>query len=70
MYGHIYTEEERQFMTEYVPGHTYREIQTAFIEKFGWDITLSQVKSYIGRYKLNTGRTGSLKKDMFLITRV
>ena len=26
MYGHQYTAEERQFMTEYVPGHSYREI--------------------------------------------
>ena len=33
MYGHRYTEEEKKFMTEYVPGHSYREIQKAFTER-------------------------------------
>lgn len=62
MYGHQYTTEEQQFMTEYVPGHSYREIQKAFIEKFGWEISLSQVNSYIGNHHLSTGRTGRFQK--------
>lgn len=62
MYGHQYTTEEQQFMAEYVPGHSYREIQKAFIEKFGWEISLSQVNSYIGNHHLNTGRTGRFQK--------
>lgn len=62
MYGHQYTAEERQFMTEYVPGHSYREIQKAFTEKFGWEISLGQVNSYIGNHHLNTGRTGRFQK--------
>ena len=62
MYGHIYTEEERTFFEEYVPGHSYAEIQAAFIEKYGWEITIGQVKSYINNHHLNTGRTGRFVK--------
>lgn len=62
MYGHQYTTEEQRFMAEYVPGHSYREIQKAFTEKFGWEISLSQVNSYIGNHRLSTGRTGRFQK--------
>lgn len=62
MYGRIYTDEEREFFEEYVPGHSYKEIQSAFTEKFGWDITIGQVNSYIGNHHLNTGRTGRFEK--------
>lgn len=62
MYGHQYTEAERKFMTEYVPGHSYKEIQKAFTEKFGWKISVGQVDSYIGNHHLNTGRTGRFQK--------
>lgn len=62
MYGHVYTDEERAFFEEYVPGHSYAEIQKAFIEKFEWEITASQVKSYIGNNHLNTGRNGRFVK--------
>lgn len=62
MYGHKYTPEERQFFVEYVPGHSYKEIQAAFITKFHWEISLSQIKGYIANHKLNTGRTGAFEK--------
>lgn len=62
MIGHRYTDEERQFFVEYVPGHSYKEIQKAFIERFGWEITLGQINSYIGNHHLNTGRTGRFEK--------
>lgn len=62
MYGHQYTTEEQQFMTEYVPGHSYKDIQKAFTEKFGWEISLGQVNAYIGNHHLNTGRTGRFRK--------
>lgn len=62
MIGHRYTAQERQFMEEYVPGHSYREIREAFMEKFGWGISTGQVKSYINNHRLNTGRTGRFKK--------
>lgn len=62
MYGHRYTPEEQKFMEGYVPGHSYREIQKAFTEKFGWGISIGQVNAYIGNHHLNTGRTGRFQK--------
>lgn len=38
MYGHRYTDEEKTFMQEYVPGHSYREIQKALRWcRFPWE---------------------------------
>lgn len=62
MYGHVYTDDERAFFEEYVFGHSYDEIQIAFIEKFGWEISIGQIKSYIGNHHLNTGKTGRFQK--------
>ena len=62
MTGHQYTEEEKAFFAEYVPGHTYKEIQAAFMKRFCWDITISQIKGYISNHKLNTGKTGRFVK--------
>lgn len=62
MYGHRYTAEEQKFMEEYVPGHSYREIQKAFAEEFGREISTGQVKSYLGNHHLSTGRTGRFRK--------
>lgn len=62
MYAHKYTDEERRFFEEYVPGHSHKEIQQEFINRFGWDIAISQVKAYIKNHKLNTGRTGQFEK--------
>lgn len=62
MNGHQYTEEERKFMEDYVPGHSYAEIQKAFNERFTWEISIGQIKSYIGNHKLNTGRNGQYAK--------
>lgn len=55
---HKYTDEEKAFLREYVPGHSRKEIQEEFIRVFGWSITIEQVTGCIKRYKLNTGRTG------------
>lgn len=62
MHGHVYTEEEHAFMREFVPGHSYRETASAFTEKFGREISISQVKAYTGNHHLNTGRTGRFQK--------
>lgn len=62
MYGHKYTDEEKAFLKEYVPGHSHAEIAKAFTEKFGWEMTPAKVKSYIGNNHLNTGRTGRFQK--------
>ena len=53
---HRYTKEEQEFMRRYVPGHSHREIQQAFCEQFGWNISINQVKD----------GQGGLKRGMFL----
>lgn len=62
MYGHKYTDEEKQFFVEFVSGHSYKEIQQEFITRFGWEIKLSQVRAYLKNHKLKTGRTGYFPK--------
>lgn len=56
------TKEEKDFFTEYVPGHTYKEIQAGFCKRFNRPITLNQVIGYIKRNGLNTGTDGRFKK--------
>ncbi len=62
MVAHKYTEEEKHFLREFVPGHSYKEIAEEFNIRFSENITVGQIKSSIGRYKLNTGRTGRFEK--------
>lgn len=62
MYGHKYTPEERAFLLEYIPGHTYKEIQAEFISCFGWEISICQIKGYMGNHKINNGLTGRFPK--------
>lgn len=62
MYGHRYTEEERKFFMEFIPGHTYKEIQKAFTDKFEWEISISQIKGYMANHKINSGTKGHFKK--------
>lgn len=54
--------EEKDFFTEYVPGHTYKEIQAEFCKRFNKPITLNQVKGYIIRNGLKTGTDGRFQK--------
>lgn len=59
---HHFTDDEKKFFKNYVTGHSYKEIQSEFIKIFGWDISISQIKNFIGRYRLKTGLTGQFKK--------
>ena len=59
--AHRFTAEEKEFMREFVPGHSYKEIQEAFEERFG-SVTIVQVRNFIHNNKLNTGRTGRFSK--------
>lgn len=56
------TKEEKDFFTEYVPGHTYKEIQAEFCKRFNKLITLNQVTGYIKRNGLHTGIDRRFKK--------
>lgn len=57
-----YTKEEHEFMKDFVPGHSYKEIREAFLERFGGEVTDTFPKDYIANNKLNTGRTGRFTK--------
>lgn len=58
-----YTKEEKEFFQSIYKGKSYREIQELFNAKFPeHQITIDQVKSFLSRYKLNTGRTGQFSK--------
>ena len=56
------TKEEQDFFREFVPGHTYKEIQAEFCKRFNKPITLNQVKGYLKRNGLKTGTDGRFKK--------
>lgn len=62
MVGHKYTEAEHEFLHDFVPGHTYKEIVEAYNKRFDEPITLSRLKGYIANHKLNTGKTGRFEK--------
>lgn len=57
-----FTEEMKQFMVEFVPGHSYKEISAEFQARFGIEFSPQKVKSYVNNHKLNTGRTGRFEK--------
>lgn len=59
---HRYTDEEKRFFKNFVSGHSYKEIQSAFTKAFNWSISINQIKSFISSNNLNTGRTGRFKK--------
>jgi hypothetical protein len=59
-----YTQEEVDYLTSIVPGRTYKEIAELFNKQFNLNLTTSQVNSFVGNRKLNTGRTGSFEKGM------
>ena len=53
-----YTEEEKQFLTDYIPGHHHSETVAAFSAKFR-PILEKQVKAYARNHKILTGFRGS-----------
>lgn len=62
MVGHRYTEEEREFLMSYIPGHTYKEIVAEWNKRFDEPITESRVKGYMNNHKINNGLTGRFRK--------
>ncbi|MBS5783834.1 MAG: HNH endonuclease [Clostridium sp.] len=53
--AHKYTPEQRTFFRENISGFSYKEIQTMFADRFGFELTETAVKSYITNHKLKTG---------------
>ena len=56
------TKEEQDFFREFVPGHSWKEIQAEFYKRFNKHITLNQVKGYLTRNGLKAGTDGRFKK--------
>ncbi len=59
---HIWSADEKRYLTEITPGHHYTEIQELVNQKFKLDLTLNQIKGAVSRYRLNTGFTGRFEK--------
>lgn len=55
----VYTDEQRQFFADYVPGHTEIEIVKEFNRRFAADITISKVRGY----KKNNGLKSGTHKE-------
>lgn len=53
--SHKYTAEQRSFFREDATGHSYKEIQAMFAERFGVELTEIAIKSYMTNHKLKTG---------------
>ncbi|MGL4483567.1 MAG: hypothetical protein ACRCUS_01325, partial [Anaerovoracaceae bacterium] len=60
--GRIWTQEEKDYLREIVPGKSHKEITELMNLEFTYEYEISQIKGAIGRYKLNTGRTGYFPK--------
>lgn len=56
-----YTAEEKQFLFEYIPGHTYIEIRDEFTRRFR-PITKAHVKSFSNNNHVRTGLSGRYPK--------
>ena len=61
-YGIKWSDEEKEYLKKITPGHHYVEIANMMNKKFNREFTVNQIKSAIGRYKLNTGFNGRFKK--------
>lgn len=59
---HRYTEEEHRFLRRTIPGRGYEETRKAFTEEFGWEISRSQLKAYIGNHHMGSGTSGRFEK--------
>lgn len=57
-----YTQEEKAFLIEYIPGRIASEVIEEFIKKFGKTISVSQIRSFRKNNKINCGRDTRFKK--------
>lgn len=59
---HYYTKDELEFLREFAPGHSYKEITEAFNERFPPGVDERKIKACLGNHKITTGRTGRFEK--------
>lgn len=58
----VYTEEHAQFLQANYSGHTVRELTKLFNDRFGMNKTDIQIKAFISRKGIISGRDGRFKK--------
>lgn len=59
---HAWTDEEKRFLREYVPAHTWEETTGELNRRFGCSLSKDAVKAAGGRFGIRTGRTGHFTK--------
>ena len=59
---HVWSKEEKEYISEIAFGHNVKEIQKMMNEKFNYDYTKAQIKGALSRYKLKTGFDGRFAK--------
>jgi len=59
---HIWSDEEKKYLSQITPGRHYREIHEMMNDKFEYQFTYSQVITAIKRYNLKTGFSGKFEK--------
>lgn len=59
---HHYTDEEKSYLHEIVPGRPHHEIVRMVNERFGTDLTMRQIGAFIKNNHLSTGLTGRYEK--------
>lgn len=58
----IYTMEMKEFLNNFIPGHSRKEIQKVFYENFNIFLTDAQIKYFCRKNRIFTGRTGRFEK--------
>lgn len=60
----VYTEEQKEFFINFIPGHTTAEVVEEFNRRFEQKTTVSKVKSYKTNNHIKSGtRKGKPKND-------
>lgn len=62
MYGMKYTDEMKQFIYDNYKGISTSELAEKFNIKFGTQVSVSSMKSYMGNHKLRNGLDGRFEK--------
>ena len=60
---HIWSEEEKAYLSEITPGRGYSEIHKMMNDKFEYQFSLAQIKAAMTRYNIRNGLDGKFKKN-------
>lgn len=58
MNNHYYTNDELEFLREFAPGRSYKEIVKAFNERFPPGVDEQRIRACLKNHGITTGRTG------------